>query len=165
MPTLNNGSVYGGSYNINQSGDVTFTFTCKDNYVDKNIALTVSTPAVTPVFDGGTLTASSSAVGINAVLSSTDTSGVQIQTKYTASRDAVLYNGEVNGWVNKTDNTQALASANISETNGATYYLTGVTLGLGKSFDISVPNNNNTDYITFRFIVDSLGNTTVVNTD
>lgn len=48
---------------------------------------------------------------------------------------------------------------------GVTGTLSSVTLGLGETFDIAVPNENNTSYIAFRFTVDSLGNTEIITTD
>ena len=89
-----------------------------------------------PVFDGGTLSGNSTATGTNVTLSSTD-NGIKIQTAYTAASTAVLYNGAVNGWVSKTDNTQALAAQSKASTNGTTYYVTAVTVPKDKSFSVT----------------------------
>ena len=89
-----------------------------------------------PAFDGGDLSGGSTATGTNVTLSSTD-NGIKIQTAYTASRGAVLYNGAVNGWVSKSDNATALSSASKGSTNGNVYYVTGVTVPKDKGFSIT----------------------------
>ena len=88
-----------------------------------------------PAFDGGDLSGGSTATGTNVTLSSTD-NGIKIQTAYTASRGAVLYNGAINGWVSKSDNATALSSASKGSTNGNVYYVTGVTVPKDKGFSI-----------------------------
>ena len=100
----------------------------------------------------------------NMTTSSTDTSGIAIQAAGAAGRDAVLYNGAVNGWVIASDNASASAAVSTENWTGTTYYATGVTLGNGKTFDITVPNGANAT-VTFRFIVDASGNTTVTSVE
>ena len=130
-------------------------------YVTENTTVG-SISAVTPQFDGGALNNKGASVaGTNVTLSDTDTSGISIQAKGTAGRDAVLYNGAVNGYVNIADNITASGAVAATTWNGTNYYLTGVELTAGKTFSITVPNGNSTDKITFVFTVDSNYNVTV----
>lgn len=150
-----------GSIQLTQQAGTIVTLKTNDKYVDGDIALTLSAKTASPSFDGGELNnTSASATFTNMTTSNTDTSGIIILTEGTAGRDAVLYNGAVNGWVSKNDNTPALTAATSSTWNGTTYYATGVTLTNGKSFSITVPNGSN-GTITFNFSVDSNGNTTI----
>jgi hypothetical protein len=48
-----------------------------------------------------------------------------------------LYNGAVNGWVSKADNTQALAAQSKASTNGTVYYVTAVTMPKDKGFTVT----------------------------
>lgn len=100
---------------------------------------------VNPAFDGGTLSGSSTAVGTNVTLSTSTNSGLEIQTKYSASRSDVLYNGAVSGLVNKADNDLALASASLSATNGTKYYITGVTVQHGKTLTVDTESTASVD--------------------
>lgn len=124
----------------------------------------VNVPSATPAFDGGVLTGASTAVGTNATLSSTN-NGIKIQTKYSASSTDVLYNGAVNGWVDKENDSIALAGKTLSSTNGTAYYINGVKLEAPSSgtrqFSITVPNGSASNFITFTFTVDSSNNVTV----
>ena len=90
----------------------------------------------TPAFDGGDLSGGSTATGTNVTLSSTD-NGIKIQTAYTASSAAVLYNGAVEGWVSKSDNAQALAGKSKGSTNGTAYYVTAITVPKDKGFTVT----------------------------
>ena len=89
-----------------------------------------------PAFDGGGLSGGSTAAGTNVTLSTTD-NGMKIQTSYTATRAAVLYNGAVEGWVSKADNAEALASGSLGSTNGTAYYVTAVTMPKDKGFTVT----------------------------
>ena len=143
-----------------QTGSV-ITLQTNGCYVNGNIALTVNAKGASPAFDGGELNnKGASATFTNMTTSSSDTSGIAILAKGTAGRNAVLYNGAVNGWVSKSDNTSASAAVASSTWNGTTYYATGVTLTNGKSFNITVPNGSS-GTVTFHFSVDANGNTTI----
>lgn len=104
---------------------------------------------------------------VNVVVSDTDTSGVAIT--FDGS-------GEVSGLAQVTtagytplNNSFASTSAVASNTASTTKYITGVTLEAPNSgtriFNITVPNGSPTDYITFRFTVDSSGNVYVDGPD
>ena len=150
-----------GSIQLTQQAGTIVTLNTNNKYVDGDIALTLSAKTASPSFDGGALNSkSASAAFTNMTTSNTDTSGIIILTKGTAGRDAVLYNGTVNGWVSKNDNASASAAVASSTWNGTTYYATGVTLTNGKSFSITVPNGSS-GTITFHFAVDANGNTTI----
>ena len=116
---------------ISVSGTATAKTSAKDSSVTY-VPITTATPA----FDGGTLSGGSTATGTNVTLSTTD-NGMKVQTAYTASRTAVLYNGAVAGWVNKADDAEALASASKSSTNGTAYYVTAVTMPKDKGFTVT----------------------------
>lgn len=150
-----------GTFQLNQQSGTIVTLKTKDTYVSDDIALTVNAKGASPAFDGGELNSKgASAAFTNMTTSSSDTSGIAILAKGTAGRNAVLYNGAVNGWVSKSDNTSASAAVASSTWNGTTYYATGVTLTNGKSFNITVPNGSS-GTVTFHFSVDANGNTTI----
>lgn len=142
-----------------QSGTV-LTLDTNEKYVRKDIAITLEARSATPKFDGGTLSGSASGTYTNATTSTTDTSGVKVVANAAASRAAVLYNGAVNGWVNKADNaaTEVAAISNQALTP-ETKYITGVDIKTSKNFNITVPNGSDT--ITFNFAVDANGNVLV----
>ena len=109
----------------------------------------------------------SSANSINITVSDTNTSGIQIG--FTGS-------GQVTGTAAITTagyapltNSFATSNATSSNESTATKYVTGVTLEAPTSgtryFDITVPNGDGGDTITFRFTVDSSCNVTVAGPD
>lgn len=108
----------------------------------------------------------------NKVISTASTdsynNGLSVQAKGTAGRAAVTYTNSA-GWLDAHSSTSASGAIATSTWNGTTYYLTGVKIaspssGIAK-FDITVPNGNTTDFITFQFQVDAEGNVTVVGPD
>ena len=162
--TLVNGETLHGTFTLDKQTGTTLQLNVRNNYVPKNVVLYLAAQLDEPAFDGGALTdKGASAVFTNLTTSSTNTSGIAIQAKGTAGRAAVLYNGAVNGWVSKADNTSVLAAESATTWGGTTYYATGVTLTNGKAFDITVPNGNST--VTFHFAVDASGNTTITGGD
>lgn len=165
LSQLTNGTTLNDTINLIKQSGTLITLNTAQQYVEKNIALTIAATSATPQFNGGALNdKDATATFTNASTSLTNTSGIQIQTHGTASRDNVLYNGAVNGWVNVENNTIASPALTSSTWNGTTYYLTGVTLTNGKSFNITVPNGDN-DTVTLNFTVDANGNTTIINLD
>jgi len=161
--TLINGSTWHDSLTLTKPSGTTLTLSTQQQYTDKNIQLTLNAQTASVKVKGGALVnKTASATFNNATVSSTDTSGISIQTQGSAGRMPVYYNGTINGWVNAANNSVCSNEIPSSSWNGQNYYLTGVTLGLGKSFDIAIPNGDGSGYIALRFMVDSLGNTTVV---
>lgn len=148
------------SLTITSSSGKTITLDTDKKYVEKDIVITMVPQAATPKFDGGTLSGSASGTYTNATTSPTDTSGVKVVANAKASRTAVLYNGAVNGWVNKADNaaTEVTAITNQALTS-ETKYITGVDIKSSKNFNITVPNG--TGSLTFNFAVDANGNVLV----
>lgn len=148
------------SLTITSSSGKTITLDTDKKYVEKDIVITMVPQAATPEFDGGVLSGSASGTYTNATISTTDTSGVKVVANAKASRTAVLYNGTVNGWVNKADNaaTEITAISNQALTP-ETKYITGVDIKESKNFNITVPNGANT--VTFNFAVDANGNVLV----
>lgn len=120
--------------------------------------------AATITYTGGELiNRNSTAVGTNAKLESTNTSGIKIQTKNTVGRAALTYTNTA-GYLPATSSaTNASNAINASTQDGTAYYLTGVKLTAGKSFIIDVPNGTANDRIQFRFTVNADG--TEVNID
>ena len=158
---LNNGTTLNGTITLNKQSGTTITLQTREQYINKLIELTVNAQTASVNVKGGALTnKTASATFSNATVSSTDTSGISVQTKGSAGREAVSYNGAVNGWVKIANNTVCSNAVSSSSWNGQNYYLTGVNLTNGKEFNITVPNGNG-DTITFHFAVDANGNTTV----
>ena len=160
MAKLTDSTNWTGSFTITSSSGKTVTLDTDGKYVAKDIAITMVPQAATPKFDGGTLSGSASGAYTNATTSTTDTSGVKVVANAKASRTAVLYNGAVNGWVNKADNaaTEVTAISNQALT-AETQYITGVDIKESKNFNITVPNG--TESLTFNFAVDANGNVLV----
>lgn len=160
MAKLTDSTNWTGSFTITSGSGKTVTLDTDKKYVAKDIAITMVPQVATPKFDGGTLSGNASGAYTNATTSTTDTSGVKVVANAKASRTAVLYNGAVNGWVNKADNaaTEVTAISNQALT-AETKYITGVDIKASKNFNITVPNGSNT--ITFNFAVDANGNVLV----
>lgn len=162
---VNGATALNDTITLAKQSDTVLTLNTAAKYVEKNVQLTINAPAATPDFDGGALNnKSATATFTNATTSATDTSGVVIQAKGAAGRDAVLFNGALNGWVVKSDNAVASSAIASSEWNGTTYYLTGVELSAPatgtRAFSITVPNGNESP-VSFTFTVDANGNTTI----
>ena len=156
---------YTGSIELQKQTGTKVTLLTENNFVPNDIVLTLNAKGASPTFKasptGGSIANSSTA----SISSSTNNSGVSIQTKYTISSVNILYNTAANGWINKTANTATGSSTTAkSETNGTAYYINGVTLTTPqsgtKSFTITVPNGAS-GTVTFTFTVDNNGNTTI----
>lgn len=162
---LINGTTLNETFELEKRTGTLLQLATLGNYVNKNIAVTISAPLATPAFDGGDLTnKAATATFTNATTSATDTSGVAIQAKGAAGRAAVQYNGAVDGWVSANDDAVASAAVASSEWNGTTYYLSGVELSAPatgtRAFSITVPNGDESP-VSFTFTVDANGNTTI----
>lgn len=132
-------------------------------YVPKAIELTVNAQSTTPEFDGGAISSKvANVTANNLTVSSSNTSGVFLTPVASAVRDAVLYDGAVNGWVNINDNAEALAASNQESWNGTTSYVTGVSLSNSKSFKVTVPNYPG-GAATFDIAVSSTGTVTITS--
>ena len=142
------------------------TLHTNNNYINKDIILTLNAQSASPSFTGGSFTGTTIANGNSCNISnSTNNSGVSIDVGGSVNRTAITYDGAVSGWVEKSNGAIALAASNNSANlTNSTYYINGVTLVTPSSgthsFGITVPNGNG-DPITFTFSVDSNGNTTV----
>jgi hypothetical protein len=159
MSTLINGDTLNATITLTKQNNTVITLDTDQKYVAKDIELVVNAQSASPSFDGGALNSKgASATFTNATTSSSNTSGISILAQGTAGRDSVLYNGAVNGWVNAADNATASAAVASSTWNGTTYYLTGVNLTNGNSFNITVPDGNSTT--TYNISVDNQGNVT-----
>lgn len=160
MATLTNSTNWTGSFTITSKNGKTVTLDTDKKYVEKDIAITMVPQTATPAFDGGTLSGSASGTYTNATTSTSNTSGVSVVAEATASRTAVLYNGAVNGWVEKADNASTGVNAiNNQALTSETKYITGVDIKASKNFNITIPNGGST--VTLNFAVDSSGNVVV----
>ena len=149
------------SLTITSGSGKTITLDTDKKYVEKDIVITMVPQTATPKFDGGGVTGTPSGAYTNATTSTTNTSGVKVVASAKYNRSAVLYNGAVNGWVNKADNAATGVNALTNQTLGTpeTKYITGVNIGASKNFNITIPNGNDT--VTLNFAVDANGNVLV----
>ena len=158
--------IYGSDTLIDLSADTVAAASMRSGYTahDKSGApITGTIGTVTPRFSGGTLTGSSATATLtNIETSTTDVSGVKLQAKASANRSSMLYSVSA-GYINSRTNSTAISSSSKSW-SGTTYYLSGVTLETPESgtreFSITVPNGE-AGSLTFRFITDADGNTTI----
>ena len=124
-----------GTINVSQGSIITLQ--TAGTYVPSNIELTMNVATANPAFDGGALNNKNATAEFTNITTSNTNNGISILTKGTAGRDAVLYNGAVNGWVSKTDNTVASAAVDASTWNGTTYYITGINVPVDKGFALT----------------------------
>lgn len=162
---LINGETLYGSFELGKRTGTLLTLETLGKYLDQKIELSLSAQSASPSFDGGALNSkAATATFTNLTTSATNTSGVEIQAIGAAGRDAVLYDGAVNGWVAASDNDPVSAAVATESWNGTKYYVTGVTLATPTtgthSFSITVPNGNESP-VSFTFTVDANGNTTI----
>lgn len=156
---------FAGSFQLEKQSGTIITLKTKNNFVEDDIALTLSAKTASPTFKAaptGSSTATSSTASIS---SSTNNSGVLIQTKYSIDAATISYNAAANGWINKAaDATTGSSTTALNATNGTAYYINGVTLTAPssgtRSFTITVPNGS-AGTLTFNFSVDADGNTTI----
>lgn len=139
---------------VNASGDIIKTLNTAGTFLDRNIGIKVSTPPATPAFDGGALNSKGATATFTNITTSTTNNGISVLAKGTAGRNAVLYNGAVNGYVNVADNTTASAAVASSTWNGTTYYITKITVPKDKPFEVVT---------TADTALDSTSNLTITN--
>ncbi len=133
----------------------------------------IPTMTITPVSNTGGLTSKGAtatiASGLITDTADNYTNGLTILAKGSATRAAIQYTNTAGYFPAHTSAQTLVSAASASTWNGTTYYIKGVKLtapssGI-KKFDITVPNGNTTDFITFQFQVDSSGNVTVLGPD
>lgn len=164
MPTLSGGTTsnFTGSHELTKRTGTKITFDTDEKWIRKDIEFTISARSASPAYTGGAINGSATGTYTNATTSDTNTSGVSVQAKATATRAAVTYNGAVDGWV--TANSGATAFSGTSSAvnlTPQTKYITGVTVGTSKNFNITIPNGGTTPNLTLNFAVDSSGNVLV----
>lgn len=125
--------------------------------------LQMSSAAGSNTISGGAVSCSLNTSN-NVVASTTDTYASGISIQFTGSRTAVSATAKViSAGFAALNDSFATASSAAASSPSSTYYLQGVTLTKPSSgtrqFDITVPNGNST--ITFHYVVDSNGNTTI----
>ena len=158
--------IYGSDTLIDISSDTVTASAMRSGYTahDKRGAPIIGTiGTVTPRFNGGLLTGNgATAILTNIATSTTDVSGVSIKANASATRGAMYYSVS-SGYITSRTNATAISSSTKSW-SGSTYYLSGVTLETPESgtreFSITVPNGDEGN-ITFRFVTDADGNTTI----
>lgn len=127
----------------------------------------------TLTFNGGTLnnqiTTATFANTNNRIISTASTdeynNGLSILTHGAINKTAITYTNTA-GYIPAHAIAQTAIEDNTSFTwDGDTYYLTGVKIAAPENgtakFDITIPNGNTTDFITFQFIIDNEGNVTI----
>lgn len=124
-----------GTISVSQGSVITLQ--TAGTYIPSNIELTMNVATADPVFDGGALNSKGATATFNNITTSSTNNGISILAKGTAGRDAVLYNGAVNGWVSKADDATASAAVASSTWNGTTYYVTGINVPVDKPFTIT----------------------------
>lgn len=124
-----------GTISVSQGSKITLQ--TAGTYVPTNIELTMNVATAEPAFDGGALTSKGATATFTNVTTSSTNNGISVLAKGTAGRAAVLYNGAVNGWVSKADDTTASAAVASSTWNGTTYYITGITVPVDKPFSVT----------------------------
>lgn len=124
-----------GTINVSQGSVITLQ--TAGTYVPSNIELTMNVATASPAFDGGALNSKGATATFNNITTSNTNNGISILAKGTAGRDAVLYNGAVNGWVSKDDNASALGALTSSTWNGTTYYVTAINVPVDKPFTLT----------------------------
>lgn len=133
MGTMTHGTAWSGS-NTQTTQEKTYTFSTAETYVDKNISFKVTAQSGTLGSTGGAVSGNS-----NITLSTTNTSGISV----TGSGKGNVTSA---GWIG----TGAATTA-----SSQTKYVTGVTVGAGKSFQI------NDGIYTWTYSVDASGNVTI----
>ena len=133
MPNLTNAA--SGTIDVSQGSVITLQ--TAGTYVPNNIELTMNVATADPVFDGGALNNKGASATFTNITTSNTNNGISILAKGTAGRAAVQYNGAVNGWVSKADDTVASAAVSASTWNGTTYYVTGINVPVDKPFSIT----------------------------
>lgn len=128
--TLENGSL---------TPSKTITLQTAGTYVTNDIAIPLSgkIATATPVFDGGALTNTAASITSTNVTTSNTDNGISITAKGSAGRAAVLYNGAVEGWVSKADDTVASTAVATTTWTGTTYYVTGINVPVDKPFNVT----------------------------
>ena len=93
--------------------------------------------------------------------------GLTILAKGTAGRAAVTYTNTAGYYAAHSSATNASSAVSASTWDGTTYYIKGIKLtapSSGKTcFDLTIPNGNTTDFITWHFEVDTAGNVLVTD--
>jgi hypothetical protein len=97
----------------------------------------------------------------NVTVSDTNTSGVKVVFTGSGSVSAVAK--ITTAGYTPTNTSFATGTSTSSNSIPATKYITGVTLTNETEFDITVPNGSSDETVTFHFVVDGNGNTTITS--
>ena len=91
----------------------------------------------------------------------TNNSGVTITCSGKAGCAATTYTNTAGWFAAHSSSTSTGKATSASTWTGTTYYINGVTIGVSKNFDITIPNGSTTPNLTLNFAVDSNGNVLV----
>lgn len=169
MPNLDNSTNWSKTFTISKQNNTKVSLDTDGKYVEKDIDLTFNVQSASTLnFTGGGLNNQAADLSTQTNVTtntSTNNSGVSITCRGKAGRAAVTYTNTTGGWFDAHSSATTASSAVSQQTwAGTTYYIDGVTLQKPSSgtrtFDITVPNGAS-DTITFHFVVDSSGNTTI----
>lgn len=164
MPTMSGGTTsnFTGSYELTKRTGTKITFDTDTKYIAKDIEFTVTAPSATQTFAGGVLTANNPTFSqTNATTSSSNTAGVSITATATSSVSKATWTLNQSGWIDKPSSATQIKDVQNSGNKTNTLYITGVTIGTSKNFNITVPNGSTTPNLTLNFAVDANGNVLV----
>ena len=142
-----------GTINVSQGSVITLQ--TAGTYVPSDIELTMNVAAANPSFDGGGLTNKGATAEFTNVTTSNTNNGIAVLAKGSAGRAAVQYNGAVEGWVSKADDTVASATLDTATWDGTTYYITGVTVPVDKGFSVTTQADTALDSVSDLTIINA----------
>lgn len=97
-----------------------------------------------PLFTSPTPTGGSTASGTNIGLTSGD-NGIRVRTYYSVDQATITYNNDVNAWVNRPKNTEAVRTTARGSTAGTAYSVTGVTVPKDVNFTVTMSSDTELD--------------------
>lgn len=150
------------SLTITSSSGKTITLDTDKKYIEKDIVITMIPQAATHTFAGGVLTANNPTFSqTNATTSSSNTAGVSVTATATSFVSKATWTLNQSGWIDKPSSATQIKDVQNSGDKTNTLYITGVTIGTSKNFNITVPNGSTTPNLTLNFAVDANGNVLV----
>ena len=153
MSQLTNGTNLTGTITLSKQSETVVTLRTSGNYLDKSVVLSLQAQTATPAFSGaGIINQSATASFTNATVSTSNLAGVAVQPSAAAGRASAVYANDVNGWVSKSTNAEAFPALSTSSWSGGTYYITGVNIGVGKAFDVTLPVGSESSTVHFNVL-------------
>ena len=153
-----------GTFLITQKNNNVLTLHTGNTFVDQDIKLTFNVkPATLSVKYSNNFDGDNSTIFNNITTDNNIDNGISISVG--GSPGAVICDGPIEGYISKKNNDILIPAASGTSAERMVYNISGVTLTPPASgtryFNITVPNGNSNDYVTFRFSVDSNCNVNV----